>query len=338
MKKYIAILTSLLLPFLSSAHIAYVAPEGTFEKFGGTDWSYFLQVFHNPLYVSLMIGVAGITIGLAFLLRRTPPVRKFFDITEQILASYHEFIPWIIRLGLGIALIGAGTEHALISPIIPHGEAFGVLEIFLGFFFLVGFALVPAVLTTLGLYIIALFHTSYLIGNLDIFALAIGVLVFHSARPGVDDILRISLLRFIHIKRHWLAPIMRAGVGIAMTYLAIYEKLLNPHVSDVVVRAYGLNHVIPVSPAMWVLAVAIIEILVGLCIFVGFFTRTTACVAIVVLSFSFFFFKESVASHVSLFSILAIVAIEGGGFLSIDSWLAKRKKTELPQPVFGQTD
>lgn len=320
MKKYIFILLGFLLPFISSAHVAYVAPENSFSKHGGTDWSYFAPVLHNSFYIFLIIFTTIIVIVAFYISRKVQRFRNFFDRVEERLSTYHEFIPWIMRLGLGIALIGSGTEHSLISPVIKNGQIFSTLEILLGFFFLIGFMLVPTAILTIGLYLSALTHTEYIIGNLDMLGLAIGVLVFHSSRPGLDDILNTSLLKFIKINRKWLSLILRLSVGIAMIYLAIYEKLLNPHVSDLVIKMFHLDKIIPVSPEMWVFSVAIIEILVGLFILIGFFTRTAACIAIIVLSFSFFFFKESVASHVSLFSILAIVAIEGGTFVSIDKW------------------
>ena len=80
---------------------------------------------------------------------------------------------------------------------------------------------------------------------------------------------------------------------------------------------------------MWVLSVGIIELVIGIVLLLGWFTRTTSIVAIIVLSCTFFFFKEAVYSHVTLFSILAATTIEGGGKLSIDRWLEQRKNKRI---------
>ena len=157
-----------------------------------------------------------------------------------------------------------------------------------------GFLLIPSTLIAIGLYGIALYHNPYMIGNLDFLGLALGLLVFHSARPGIDDLLQISLLSKIKINREWFAFIARTCLGIAMIFLALYEKILNPLWSDAVVKQFNLTHVIPVEPSMWVLSVGIIELVIGIVLLLGWFTRTTSIVAIIVLSCTLFFLKEAV--------------------------------------------
>ncbi len=313
------------MPFLTHAHVAYVVSPSELSENLGPDTNYLMGIFTEPSNILLMVGtIIGILL-VVLISKKSKRITHFFSGVSEKLTSYHEFIPWIIRLSLGILLIGAGTEGALISPIISNAWGYSMIQIALGFAFLLGFLLVPSALVTIGLYIVGLTQDIYLIGNIDVLALALGLLVFHSARPGVDDILGISLLRFLKIERHYLALLVRVLVGIGFTYLALYEKLLNPHISEVVVMNYGLASLIPVSPEMWVFSVGIIELILGIFIFIGFYTRTSACVAIVVLSTTFFFFKESVYSHVTLFGILSIIAIEGGGMLSIDRFFANRR-------------
>jgi uncharacterized membrane protein YphA (DoxX/SURF4 family) len=105
-----------------------------------------------------------------------------------------------------------------------------------------------------------------------------------------------------------------------MMFLAVYEKFLNPHLSEIVVYNYHLTSIIPVISEMWVLSAGIIEFLVGLFLFLGFKTRLTSAIAFIVFSLSFFYFGEEVYSHVTLFSVLSVLFVTGGVKLSIDNF------------------
>jgi uncharacterized membrane protein YphA (DoxX/SURF4 family) len=116
----------------------------------------------------------------------------------------------------------------------------------------------------------------------------------------------------------YIPLIGRLGLGISMTYLALYEKIFNPHLSELVVSKFHLTSAIGVSPAMWVLSAGIIEFAVGLFIIIGFHTRLTSAIAFVVVTTTFFFFKEEVYAHVTLFGMLSVLFITGGGHYSVD--------------------
>jgi uncharacterized membrane protein YphA (DoxX/SURF4 family) len=70
---------------------------------------------------------------------------------------------------------------------------------------------------------------------------------------------------------------------------------------------------------MWVLSAGLIELAVGLALLLGWHTRTAAAIAFIVLSASFFYFSESVYSHVTLFATLSIIFILGAGSHGIDT-------------------
>jgi uncharacterized membrane protein YphA (DoxX/SURF4 family) len=74
---------------------------------------------------------------------------------------------------------------------------------------------------------------------------------------------------------------------------------------------------------MWVFSAGIIEVLIGLALVAGFYTRLSSAIAFVVLSMSFFYFGEDVSSHITLFGILAVLFITRGGIWSLD---CKRNK------------
>ncbi len=115
-------------------------------------------------------------------------------------------------------------------------------------------------------------------------------------------------------------------MGSTLMWLAVTEKAMNPRVCEAVVVDFDLESVIPVSSAMWVFTVGVIEFAVGLVLVAGFFTRTWSIVAFLVLTLSFFYFREEVAGHVTFFGALVVLMITGAGSLSTDSLIAKKTR------------
>lgn len=318
------ILLASIVPVFASAHVSYVIKKEDMVRVAGENPAYLEHALSIPMDWVLMIGTAVLVLAVAIFCNKNKTIIKFLNKIKDKLSSYHELIPWIIRLALGISLLGAGMSDVLISPTYTDAHVFSLIQITLGFFFLSGFLLIPTTITSILIFLYGLFTNSYLIGNMDFLVLAVSFLVFHSARPGVDDMFGISMFKFIKIDRKYLAPILRLGLGFAFVYLALYEKLLNPGFSDLVVHQYNLASIVPVDPSMWVLSAGLIELLLGILIIIGFYTRTVAFVAFLVISMTFFYFKEAVYSHVTLFSALAILAIEGGGLWSVDKKLENK--------------
>lgn len=330
MKKIISLLLAVCGVFLAAphaalAHVSYVLTPTEIAMSRGVSWSYILEPFTHLNNVLLML-LVGLLLVLTILVAETLPLtKKILAHTKEKLSSYHEFIPWILRLALGISLIGSGAGEVLISPTLSHGIVFGIVQFILGFCFLSGFMILPSALMTLLLYVYGLTHEIYLLGNLDFFVLALSIFFFHSPRPGFDDIFNLDFIKLSNTSRHFIAPLVRVGLGVSFIYLALHEKLLNPMFSNLVVENFHLTHFIPVSANMWVLGAGLIELVLGICILIGFYTRLSSVISILVISVTFFYFKESVYAHVTLFSALAILAIEGGGVWSVDRFLASRK-------------
>lgn len=316
--KIAAVLGACFAPLVASAHVAYVITPEELTEHAGTDWHFILQPFHTPSDLAIMIITAILVAVLLIAAHKISSVHAFFARIVARLQSYNEYIPWIIRLALGISLIGAGTAGVLISPTFAGGQAFAFIEFALGFCFLMGFLIVPSALVAIGLFLYGVIHEPYLVGNADFLALAIGVFVYVSARPGVDDVLQISFLRPSIARKDWIATVIRFGLGAAFIFLALHEKILNPGLSELVVSEHALTSIIPVSINMWVLSAGLVELALGVLLVLGLYTRLVAVVSIIVISLTFFFFKEAVYSHVTLFSALAILAVEGAGRWSLD--------------------
>lgn len=322
MKKVWYLFLLALVPGLASAHVGYVIDQGTFNAHIGADAQYFFSPLGQGSTLIIIGAVIALTIGLYFAGSRIPLFRRFFTHLHDRLTTYKLYVPWILRLSLGIALIGAATHQTLISPLVDSSGSLITLELFIGFAFLLGAALLPTIIITIIFFCIALGDNSYVMGNLEFLGAAIALLIAGSGKPGLDDMLGIRMPKLDSLKP-LISLFLRIGVGGALTFLALYEKVLNPHVSEAVVKQYHLTSVVGVSPALWVFGVGIIELVVGLCIYFGFKTRIASAAAFLILIVTFFFFKEDVYAHVLLFGTLSALFILGGGKYSIDGWLKR---------------
>ncbi|MCA9353433.1 DoxX family protein [Candidatus Nomurabacteria bacterium] len=330
MKYITSILATILLPKITSAHVGYVVPEGTLEVTKGNDFGFLFSALHNPTNLLMMLITILVVLVLYFAAHKSYFVGQKIDEMKKRIHSYGEFIPWILRLSLGIALMGAGAKGALISPLASAGETIAVIELFVGFFLLAGFMLLPMTIVACALFFSAIFQDFYIFGNIEFLAAAICLLILENPRPGIDDIIGLRRLSFQHLKPY-ISFILRVGIGSALIYLALFEKLLNPHFSETVVNLYNLQGVIDVSSAMWILSVAVIELVVGLFLLIGFQTRLTATIAFFVITTTFFYFKEDVYSHITLFGVLSVLFITGGGRYSVDRFLERLRNPEIEE-------
>jgi len=306
------------------AHVGYVVPKDKIDKYAGPDFPFLYGALTEPINIFLIVGTIAVIAIIYFLLRKSSFFTNSITVVQAKAKSYLELTPWMMRLGLGIALIGAGTMNALISPILSDFPQFSFIQILLGFLLLSGFLLAPATLLVIFLFLFAILKNFYLFGNADFLALAIALFIIANPRPGLDDLLELPFFSPLKSLKEWTPLILRIGIGGAMMFLAVYEKFLNPHLSQLVVKNYQLTSIIPVSTEMWVLSAGLIEFTIGLMLLIGFQTRLAAVIAFSVLSLSFFYFHEAVYSHVTLFTILSILFVTGSGRFSIDKLMDKR--------------
>lgn len=311
MKKIYFALLAFFVPLLTSAHVGYVIDESDRISHSGLNNIFLLSAL-TPLHIALMVGTAVIAIILFFVAEKSAWIKNWTDHIHAHTATYREFLPWILRLSLGISLIGAGTSGVLVSPLLEASGLFSLLEITFGFLILAGFLTGFASVGSILLYALALSQSSYILGNIDFLAIALAILMLASSKPGIDDIFSIPFFPKLTHYSNYAPVVARLGIGFAMTYLAVYEKFLNPEMSALVIQKFNMNGAIPVGDPMWVLSAGIIELAVGLLLIIGFRPRLVSAVAFLVLTVSFFFFKEAVYSHITLFGILSFVFVSGG--------------------------
>ncbi|BCX15561.1 MAG: hypothetical protein KatS3mg097_453 [Candidatus Parcubacteria bacterium] len=309
---------------ITTAHVKYVVDQENFSKHSGYDINFFLPAlnFYNILIaISVIIIIAIIYIGF----KRTTFVKNIYNNILNKQKEYSNLFPWMLRLSIGISLIGSGINNVLLSPALPMENSFSFVQILLGFALLIGFPIFIATAMSIVLYFIALSKNFYTLGNLEILGMLIVLLLSKNSTPGLEDLLNIKIWPLkINIEK-FLPLILRISLGGALIFLGLYEKILNPYVASLVVEKYNLTALIPVNKETWVLVAGLIELIAGLLIILGLHTRVIVTVTFVILTLSFFYFQEEVYSHITLFCALSILFVTGGGYLSLDSYLTKNK-------------
>ena len=219
----------------------------------------------------------------------------------------------------------------------------GGFEVVLGFCLVAGLVVRLSALWALLFFVYGLSQSHYLLGTLESLAAAILVIFHGPTEPSADSVLDIdplaTIVSPIFDRLYWLTPIvLRLALGTTLMWLAVTEKFQNPRVSEAVVVDFGLQRWIPVSTAMWVFSVGVIELAVGLTLVLGFYTRAFSLIALLVLSLSFFYFNEEVAGHVTFFGSLVVLMVTGGGRWSIDAAIAQRTRNVVGTavPYFAQ--
>lgn len=323
MKKILFAFLLLVLPVVSFAHVGYVVDQKSFDEAKGTDFQFLASAMEDPMNVELILITILAVLVVYYLGHKNFFLKKELNHIKKYASSYEDLVPWILRLSLGIALIGASSANMLVSPLLSTNGTIALIELILGFLMLFGAFIEVTALITVLLFIVGIFAEPYLFGNLEFFGAALALMLIGNPRPGFDHIVGIKMVVSEKLRKLYI-PILRISIGLALTFLAVYEKILNPHASELVVAKYNLTSAIAVSPEMWVFSVGVIELVVGLFLLIGFKTRLTSAIAFAVLVVTFFYFKEDIFSHVTLFGSLSVLFITGGGIWSIDKYLEKR--------------
>jgi uncharacterized membrane protein YphA (DoxX/SURF4 family) len=308
------------------AHVSYVLSEQDMVAYSGQDHGFVAEPFLDVWNLAIFAASLAFIGAVIFAGHKIPFLRDRVRYFRGRARSYQEFIPWILRFSLGVALIGAGSQSTLISPAIHDQPAFATFQLVLGFLLIAGLALTPVTLCALALAVGALIMHPELLNNLEIISALLAVFLLGQAKPGVDDLFGLPMLNFKEEVKRWIPFILRLGLGSSLVIMAVAEKMLNPHLFGMVVETYGLTHYLPLTSGMWVVSAALVELTLGLALLAGFQTRVVSVVTFMVLSLSFFLFGEEVYAHVTIFGTLFVLMVTGGGTWSIDEIYAKRRQ------------
>lgn len=313
------------------AHVDYVTePGGSPDPIG-----FLLDALGSPGAVPLLLTGALLTLGVVLAWARWRPLEaarvRFIDRAE----GYREYLPWIVRLSVGLVLIGSGVARVLFLPTLDAAGWASLTLTGTGFLLLLGFAVRPAALVALALFAITAVGNAQLVMMLDV-AGALGVVVLLGpGRPSLDDLLRAAFPRGPGARAATqnlgrgryddLVPLLvRLGLGGAFAASGIADKLLIYDQALAAVDRYDLTAVVPVAPELWVLGAILIETVLGLAIIAGVLTRFSAVIGFGVLTLAIFAIPDDpVIAHVGLFGLSSLLVITGAGRWSLDRSLLR---------------
>ncbi|WP_251341700.1 DoxX family protein [Haloplanus halophilus] len=331
-----------------AAHVDYVTEGGD----GGPGVVEFLTaVFTTPLNLALL-GAGGVAVAVATAgwLRYGDHLRDV-TVTRQTLRSYSPYLGWLLRLATGLPLMGAGFGGYLFSPAVPVEAR--LVQVTLAFLLLFGLATRLAAAAGLVVYAVSLatqFPTLLL--SSEYVAGFLGILVVGPGQPSADLLFRrlvltdgtmasrfrdvttpSDLLAGVGVEKPVAPLLIRLFLGFNFAYLGVTEKWLNPGRALQVVEKYGLTRVVPVAPEMWVFGAGLGELVVGLCILTGTFTRSAAGAGFLILTTTLFGLPDDpVLAHVTLFGLTSALLITGSGPVALDRSVVPALRARFGRP------
>jgi len=328
-----------------SAHVDYVT-DGAGESIDAVRFT--LAVLSDPFNAALFtVSGLGAVAGIGTYLYIRPTIKDIVILREK-LAGYADLIPWMLRLAVGLPLVGAGFQGYLFAPTVTFNTGanpfFRVLFIGLGFFILFGLATRIVSMAGLLTYAWSLTVDPGVVLAMEYVPVFLALLILGGGRPSADDMLlevagtegtyygRIDPVHYLKAFldertgpfRKYVPTLLRVGMGVAFIYLGLIQKLADPGTGLLVVEKYNLTSVVPVDPGLWVVGAAVTEIAVGLALIAGFFTRGAAAASFVLFTTTLFGLPDDpVLAHVALFGMASAVFTLGSGPLSFDRWVGR---------------
>src|SRR5688572_21220354 len=169
-------------------------------------------------------------------------------------ATYRDYLPWMVRLSVGLALIGAGLSRSLFHPMVEAAVPIGFLLTACGYLLLLGLAVRPAALVALTAYAVSLVAHPELVMMLDVAGGLAVAAIIGPGQPSLDDLLRATFprgpgaraaTRNLGAGRYDdVVPLLvRLGLGGAFLASGVVDKMLIYDQALTAVERYGLSAV-----------------------------------------------------------------------------------------------
>ena len=330
----------------AAAHVDYVT-EGSGDPLDAVAFT--AEVLSDPLNAAVF-GGSGLlaVVGIAAYLWVRPTIVDVVVLREK-LAGYGDLVPWMLRLSVGLPLVGAGFQGYLFAPTLSFDTGASPLlrVLFIGLGFCVLFGLATRIASAIGLLTYAwvlLAVDPGVVLAMEYVPVLVALAILGGGRPSADDMLlavastpgsyygRIDPVH--HLKsfldsgaaplRRYVPTVLRVGMGVTFVYLGLIQKLADPGSALLVVEKYDLTSVVPVDPGLWVVGAGLTEMAVGLALIFGFFTRGAAALSFVLFTTTLFGLPDDpVLAHVALFGMASAVFTLGSGPLAFDRWFGR---------------
>ncbi len=275
------------------------------------DWSFFFSPL--PLVLTAAVVAVALAWRLVALRGHGPEL--------PVLAPLGRLVPWVPRLlgvHLGVALLALAATGAFIAPSLDHlegpgGAALLLVEGALGVWLVTGFRLRPAAALVLCLGpALALVAGPTALGECANLAAVAAFLVV--VPPGADaygaahptrEQLRVALL------------VLRLGVGAALVVLAFSEKLTNPAMAIDTLEHFPSLDVfglvgLDVAPETFVAIAGATELLFGLLVISGAFPQVAVLVAMVPFNATLLLFGQTeMVGHLPVYGVFLALLVYG---------------------------
>ncbi|SFR55837.1 Uncharacterized membrane protein YphA, DoxX/SURF4 family [Halogeometricum rufum] len=323
-----------------SAHVKYVTP--------GSDpvevVAFLVTALSDPFTLAVL-AAGGVAVAAgATLYLRLRPARRDVAVFRETMTSYRDLLPWLLRLSIGLPLVGAGFSGYFFSPVVQttvptFTRLFGIG---VGFLLLFGFGTRLVAAAGLLAYLVGLAFEPALFLAFEYVPGLLAIALLGGGRPSADHLVsrlaaadtvysridpfyRVVAVPFVRRVQPYtsLVPVvLRVGLGVSFVYLGVGQKLMNPGEALAVVAKYDLTGVVPVAPELWVVGAGLTEVLVGVALLFGAFTRGAAAVSFLLFTTTLFGLPDDpVLAHVSLFGLVSALLITGAGRFSVDARL-----------------
>ncbi|MXR42720.1 DoxX family membrane protein [Halobaculum sp. WSA2] len=339
---------------LAAAHVEYVT-----DGEGGDPIAFMAAALSEPIVVLALGGGGVAVVGTMAAYLRVQPLRSDISVIRRALTDYTDLLPWLLRLGIGLPMVGAGFAGYLFTPLVTAADTGVPVRLFgvaVGFALLFGLATRFVAGAALVSYLVLLpIHPSMFFA-FEYVAGLLAIVLVGGGRPSADHVIaRMAaneetvysrydpFYREIAVPvgsrldeyRRYVPTIVRVGMGIVFMYLALAEKLLAPDQALAVVEQYGLSTLVPVPPELWVLGAAVTELFLGVLLVLGLFTRAASASAFFVFTTTLFGLADDpVLAHISLFGLVSVLLVTGAGPFSIDTAVF-RAPNERGEPGIG---
>ena len=302
------------------------------ESQAGGDWSFFL----SPLPLVLTAAVVLVT-----LVWRAVAMR--FDGPElPFLGRLRALVPWVPRLlgiHLGVALLALAATGAFITPSIDHLEGVGgnallLVEGALGIWLITGWQLRAAAALVLmlapALTVVAGWTALGESANLA------AVAAFLVVVPPGPDAHGAAYPSRAHLR--WALLWLRLGVGTALIVLAFSEKLTNPAMAIDTLEHFPALDVfslvgIHVSPETFVAIAGATELLFGLLVISGAFPQVAVLVAMVPFNATLLLFGQTeMVGHLPVYGVFLALLVYGSSAETTEAvrWLPRMRGATAP--------
>jgi uncharacterized membrane protein YphA (DoxX/SURF4 family) len=326
---------------------------------GGDPIAFLTAALSDPVVVVALAagGVAVVGVMGGYLWVR--PFRTDTAAFRRALSDYTDLLPWLLRLSIGLPMVGAGFAGYLFTPLVTAADTAVPVRLFgvaVGFALLFGLATRFVAGLALASYVVLLSVHPEMFFAFEYVAGLLAIVLVGGGRPSADHViarlaandrtlysrvdpfyrrLAVPVGERLDPYRRFVPTIVRVGMGIVFAYLALAEKLLAPDQALAVVEQYGLSTLMPVPPELWVLGAAATELFLGVLLVVGLFTRAASASAFIVFTTTLFGLADDpVLAHISLFGLVSVLLVTGAGPLSIDTAVF-RAPNELGAPEMG---